>query len=83
MMQPSSASADRRAGSAVGDGRASDLHTARSLATRLQVSVAAIRAWCRQGMPSRHLGRLVRFDLAEVLAWFEKREDRLRREKTA
>ncbi len=37
--------------------------TARELAQKLKVSLAAIRKWTRQGMPCERLGkRLVRFD---------------------
>lgn len=48
--------------------------TERELAAKLRCSVAAVRVWRTQGMPVRRFGRLVRFELAPVLAWFERRE---------
>jgi phage terminase Nu1 subunit (DNA packaging protein) len=52
---------------------------ARELAEALVVSVAAIRAWQRQGMPSVPLGRLRRYVRADVVAWHARRDaDRAR-----
>ena len=44
--------------------------TERELAAVLQCSLPAIRAWRRKGLPAHRFGRLVRFKLDEVLAWF-------------
>lgn len=51
-----------------------ELLTARELKEKLKVSLAAVRAWTRQGLPCRKLGtRTVRFEIAAVLAWLERR----------
>ena len=50
---------------------ADELLTIRELATRLKCSVAAIRFWVRAGLPVHRLGKLLRFTLAEVMAWHE------------
>ena len=50
-----------------------ELLTERELAARLKCSVPALRLWRRQGMPTRYLGRLVRFQFDQVLAWHEQR----------
>jgi len=50
------------------------LLTEGELAAHLKCSRPAIRVWRRQGMPARRFGRLVRFELDKVLAWFEARE---------
>jgi phage terminase Nu1 subunit (DNA packaging protein) len=50
-----------------------ELLTARELMLRLKCSRPAIVIWQRQGMPVRHLGRLVRFELDKVLEWFDER----------
>lgn len=49
------------------------LLTKRDLAKVLKCSEPAIAVWVRQGMPCRRLGRLVRFEIAAVLAWHESR----------
>jgi hypothetical protein len=46
---------------------------ARALAKVLGVSVAAIRKWTRQGMPSQNLGRSRRFQIDQCLAWCKQR----------
>ena len=46
---------------------------ATELAKELKVSVAAIRAWQRQGIPFIPVGRLRRYDLDAVLEWLRKR----------
>ena len=49
--------------------------TEKELAQHLKCSVPAIRVWRREkGMPTLHFGRLVRFELPTVLAWFADRE---------
>lgn len=46
------------------------LDTARDLARFLNVSVASIRKWSRiMDLPKVRIGRAVRFDRAQVLAW--------------
>ena len=51
-----------------------EILTARELKDKLKVSLPAIRKWTLQGMPCKRLGgRLVRFELAAVVAWLEKR----------
>jgi excisionase family DNA binding protein len=51
-----------------------ELLTARELAERLKVSVAAVRVWTRQGMPCIRLrGRLVRFDVT-AWEWIQQRQ---------
>jgi len=57
------------------------LLTERELAEALRCSVAAIRAWRSEGLPARKLGRLVRFELSTVLAWFERRQQESEQEK--
>jgi excisionase family DNA binding protein len=52
-----------------------DLLTAEELAQELRVTPSAVRSWTRQGLPARHFGRCVRFELREVLAWFEEQRD--------
>ena len=48
--------------------------TDRQLAAQLKCSRPAIRVWRRQGLPTRRFGKLVRFELDKVLAWFEQRQ---------
>jgi excisionase family DNA binding protein len=48
--------------------------TEKELAKVLKSSVPAVRKWRYDGMPFRHFGRLVRFELPAVLAWFEQRD---------
>ena len=51
-----------------------EMFTALELKDKLKVSLPAIRKWTRNGMPCRRLGgRLVRFELASVVAWLEKK----------
>lgn len=50
-----------------------ELETAEELANRLKVTVPAVRAWARQGMPHHKLGRCTRFEYHEVLRWFAER----------
>jgi len=45
--------------------------TEKELAGVLRCSVPAVRLWRKQGLPALHFGRLLRFRLPEVLAWFE------------
>lgn len=46
------------------------LVTAHELAEQLRVSLSTVRAWSRlPDFPCHRLGRLVRFVVAEVLAW--------------
>lgn len=46
------------------------LHNRRSLAEAIRVSPRTIDNWVRAGLPHLKLSpRMVRFDLAEVLAW--------------
>jgi excisionase family DNA binding protein len=52
-----------------------ELLTAEELARELRVTPSAVRNWTRQGLPARHFGRCVRFELREVLAWFEEQQD--------
>ena len=59
------------------------LLTAKELAEALRVSVPAVRAWTRQGIPYVPCGRLRRFVLAEVLTWLREREMQRRSEKEA
>lgn len=47
-----------------------DLVTARELAAQLRVALSTVRAWSRlTDIPCHRVGRLVRFVVAEVLAW--------------
>jgi len=46
----------------------------RELATLLKCSRPAIRSWRKGGLPHRRFGRLVRYELPEVLLWFEQRQ---------
>jgi phage terminase Nu1 subunit (DNA packaging protein) len=47
-----------------------DFLTAKELAASLRVSVAAVRAWTRRGLPHIKLGRrLVRYNRAECVRW--------------
>jgi excisionase family DNA binding protein len=55
-----------------------ELLTAKELASALKVSLAAVRAWTRQGIPYVPCGRLRRFVLGEVLAWLRERETQRR-----
>jgi len=48
--------------------------TEKGLAAILNCSVPAVRKWRYDGMPVKRFGRLVRFELATVLAWFEERD---------
>jgi phage terminase Nu1 subunit (DNA packaging protein) len=50
-----------------------NLLTAKELMKVLKCSRPAITVWQHQGMPARHLGRLVRFELDKVLEWFDRR----------
>ena len=50
--------------------------TRHDLAAQLRCSVAAVRVWQRQGLPTYRFGRLVRYRLDEVISWFEAREPR-------
>ena len=50
-----------------------DLHTAKEIAERLRVSIAAVRAWQRQGLPCIPVGRLRRYQFDAVLEWLRKR----------
>ena len=52
-----------------------EILTEKELAGRLKCSVPAIRVWKRQGMPVRKIGRLNRYELSRVLAWFDGRQD--------
>jgi excisionase family DNA binding protein len=52
--------------------------TADELARQLKISVAAVRAWTRQGAPFLPLGRLRRYNLEQVLQWLREREERKR-----
>ncbi len=53
----------------------SEILTARELAKKLKVSLAAVRTWTRQGLPCHRLGgRLVRFHVQSALAWLEHRQ---------
>lgn len=52
-----------------------EILTEKELAGRLKCSVPAIRLWKRQGMPVRKIGRLNRYELSRVLAWFDGRQD--------
>jgi phage terminase Nu1 subunit (DNA packaging protein) len=45
--------------------------TEKELAAVLRCSVPAVRIWRKQGLPALHFGRLLRYRLADVLAWFE------------
>lgn len=45
----------------------------RQLASTIGCSVPAIRHWRRGGLPYYRFGRLVRFRLDDVLAWFKER----------
>ncbi len=49
--------------------------TEREVAAQLRCSIPAIRAWRRKGLPAHRFGRLVRFRLCEVLAWFAEHEE--------
>ena len=57
--------------------------TEKELATALRCSVPAVRRWRYDGMPFKHFGRLVRFELQAVLAWFEQRDAQRRGEQEA
>jgi excisionase family DNA binding protein len=48
--------------------------TEKELAKALRCSVPAVRRWRYDGMPVKRFGRLVRFELPTVLAWFEQRD---------
>jgi excisionase family DNA binding protein len=48
--------------------------TEKELAQALRCSVPAVRRWRYDGMPVKRFGRLVRFELQAVLAWFEQRD---------
>ena len=50
------------------------MSTATELAKELKVSVAAIRAWQRIGIPYIPVGRLRRYCLTSVLAWLRQRD---------
>ncbi|MGH7961901.1 MAG: helix-turn-helix transcriptional regulator [Candidatus Binatia bacterium] len=51
-----------------------EILTAKELATKLKVSLPAVRRWTREGLPARPLGgRLVRFELDKALSWLEQR----------
>lgn len=52
--------------------------TADELARELKISVAAVRAWTRQGAPCTPVGRLRRYKMEPVLQWLREREDRRR-----
>jgi excisionase family DNA binding protein len=53
-----------------------ELLTAKELASALKVSLAAVRAWTRQGIPYEPIGRLCRYRLETVLAWLRERDAR-------
>ena len=44
---------------------------AAELATALNIKLPTVRSWTRRGMPHLSAGRLVRFQLAAVVAWLE------------
>ena len=48
--------------------------TIHDLRKELQVSAPAIRLWTKQGLPHKRFGRLVRFQLDEVLRWFAEKQ---------
>jgi phage terminase Nu1 subunit (DNA packaging protein) len=52
------------------------LLTEKELSAFLKCSVPALRVWRRDGLPSVRLGRLVRYQLDDVLAWFADRQFR-------
>ena len=47
--------------------------TTKELAKIFSVTTRTVVNWREAGMPYKKLGRIVRFDLKEVLAWSEKR----------
>lgn len=49
------------------------LITADQLAIELNCSSASVRVWTRKGMPVQRIGRLTRYDVESVLAWFRER----------
>ena len=52
-----------------------ELLTATELAGALKVSLAAVRAWTRQGLPYVPIGRLRRYRVEpDVLAWLRERD---------
>jgi len=61
----------------------SELLTAAELALKLKVTLAAIRAWQRAGIPYVPAGRLPRYQLAAVQAWLQDRAERQRQEREA
>jgi excisionase family DNA binding protein len=65
--------AARSPGLASGNQARQQFLTERELAATLKCSRPAIRKWRKDGLPCYRFGRLVRFDLATVLLWFEKR----------
>jgi excisionase family DNA binding protein len=55
--------------------------TERELSQVLKCSVAALRTWRRKnGLPFIKLGRLVRYELRAVLAWFESQKPSVAKE---
>ncbi len=50
-----------------------ELLTRSELAKKLKVSPSAIIKWQRQGLPKEQIKRCVRYDWAQVLAWFQEK----------
>lgn len=49
-----------------------DILTAKELAKKLKVSLAAVRTWTRKGLPCQRIGgRLVRFDFESAVTWLQ------------
>jgi len=48
--------------------------TEKELQRVLKCSLPGIRQWRREGMPCRRFGKLIRFELEKVLAWFEQKQ---------
>lgn len=55
--------------------------TASDLATSLKVSLPLIRKLTRQGLPHLKIGRAVRFDQDEVLAYLRSRQEQKQQER--
>lgn len=45
----------------------------------LKVSRMTLNRWRALGMPSRNIGKSVRFDKAEVYKWIEENNERIKR----